>query len=145
MSNPALELCAAAAFVAAAPALAQAQNISYPVKSPIAITAFHVNELYTPGTIGTDVEQAPQFVATDVSVKFVNTGNVAAKVVKFSVNAGQSTQTIVDKGTFTAGAQIRHDFAIADHIDAPNATCNVTEVTFADGSVWRAGPGIASR
>ena len=145
MSNPILKVCAAAALVATAPALAQAQNVSYAVKSPISITSFRVNELYTPGTIGTDVEQAPQFVDTDVSVKFVNTGNVAATVVKFSVNAGQSTQLIVDKGTFSHGAQIRHHFAIADPVDASNATCNVAEVTFADGSVWRAGPGIASR
>jgi hypothetical protein len=145
MSHPILRLCAAATFIAATPALAQAQNIAYAVKSPIAITSFRVNELYTPGTIGTDIEQAPQFVATDVSVKFVNTGSVVATVVKFSVNAGQSTQIIVDKGTFSSGAQIKHDFAIADPIDAPNTTCNVTEVTFVDGSVWRAGPGIANR
>ena len=72
MSNPVLKLCAAAAFVATAPAVAQAQNVSYAVKSPIAITSFRVNELYTAGTIGTDVEQAAQFVDTDVSVKFVN-------------------------------------------------------------------------
>jgi hypothetical protein len=144
MSKRVLKFCAAAAFVAAAPALAQAQNISYAVKSPIAISSFGVRELYTPGAIA-DVEQAPQFIDTDINIKFVNTGTVAATLVKFAVNAGQSTQIIVDKGTFTSGAQIRHHFAIANPIDAPNATCNVSEVIFADGSVWRGGPAVASR
>ncbi len=35
-------------------------------------------KLYTPGAIA-DVEQAPQFIDTDITIKFVNTGTVAAR------------------------------------------------------------------
>jgi hypothetical protein len=139
-------LCAAAAIIAATPAAAHAQNIAYGTKSPIAISSFRVNEVYTPGTIGTELEQAPQFVADGIGIKFINTGDVAATRVKFFVTAGRSTQTVVDQGTFSPGVPIKHNFTVADPFDLiSGAACNVAEVVFADGSVWRPEPGVASR
>jgi hypothetical protein len=141
MSNTALQVLAAAVVVTVAPAAAQAQNIAYASKSPVAITSFRINDSYSPGMIGSELEQAPQFVANDVSVKFVNTGTTPATIVKFALNAGRYAQTIVDKGTFGPGVQIKHDFAVGDGVDElPNATVNVTEVDFADGSIWHAAP-----
>jgi hypothetical protein len=141
MLNTILKVWAAATVAATAPVPAQAQNIAYAAKSPIAITSFRINDSYAPGTIGSELEQAPQFVPNDLSVKFVNTGTVPATTVKFALNAGRYAQTIIDKGTFSPGVQIRHDFALADGVDAlPNATCNVMEVDFADGSVWHVTP-----
>ena len=142
MSNSILAV-SAAAVILAVPAPALSRTIVYAAKSPIAVTSFRVNESYAPGTVGTDLEQAPQLVANDVSLKFVNNGNVPATTVTFSVTDGRFMQVIVDKGTFSPGVSIKHNFPIADGADTlSNATCNVTEVDFADGSVWRADQGV---
>jgi hypothetical protein len=141
MLSTVLKLSAAVAIVAATPALAQAQNSAYVAKAPITITSFRVNDSYAFDTIGTDLDRAPQLVPSDFSLKFINTGNVAATAVTFSVNTGRSNQTFVDKGTFSPGVQIKHYFNVAGAVDElPSATCNVMEVDFADGSVWQATP-----
>src|ERR1035438_6207535 len=60
------------------------------------------------------------------------------EVVSWDRCHGDFTQTIVDKGRFAPGVQINHAFEVDSVIsELPNAACNVTEVDFADGSVWR--------
>jgi hypothetical protein len=93
MSNTLLKLFAGAVLAGAVPAFAQAQNMTYAVRSPVAITSFRINERYVSGTVGTDLEQPPQLVAGDVRITFRNTANVGAAAVKFAVDDGASTQS----------------------------------------------------
>jgi hypothetical protein len=146
MSNVILRL-SAAAVIAGMLALAQAQSSVSAATPLIAITSFTITHAYSPGTVGTDLEEAPQLVADDVSVQFTNTGSVPATSVRFLIDDGRFTQVIVDKGTFSPGVQIKHDFAIPGGLDThPNAACRVVEVDLANGSVWRAASnGVAAR
>ena len=104
MSSHILQLSAAGAMMVATPALATAQSVAYSTSSPVAITSFSVNESYAPGMIMegpiTEAEEAQQFIASGIVLKFVNKSNVPATTVKFFVNDGKFTQSIVDKGTF---------------------------------------------
>jgi hypothetical protein len=128
-----LKLSAAAAMIVAIPALASAQSVSYSTSSPVAITSFDVDQSLS----GTSNDEPPQFIASGLALQFINKSNVPVTTVKFLVNDGRFTQSIVDKGTFSPGVQIKHTFAIDGVIDAlPNAKCSVTEVDFADGSAW---------
>jgi hypothetical protein len=136
MSNRILNLSAAAVMIVATPTLATAQNVAYST-SPVAITSFSVNESYESGMIGGELEEAPQFIASDITLKFVNPSKVPATTVTFLVHDGQYMRSIVDKGTFNPGVPIKHNFAVGNGIRAlSDATCNVTEVDFADGSAW---------
>ena len=138
MSNRILNLSAAAMMIVATPALATAQSVAYSTSSPVAITSFSVNESYESGMIGgAELEEAPRFIASDITLKFVNTSKVPATSVTFLVSDGQYMRTIVDKGTFTPGVPIKHNFAVGNGISALlDATCNVTQVDFPDGSAW---------
>lgn len=137
MTNRILRISAAVAMIVATPALASAQSVAYSATSPVAITSFNVNESYESGMIGGELIEAPQFVASGITLKFVNNGDVPATTVTFLVNEGRLTQSIVEKGTFSPGVQIKHNFAAGSGLDAfPNITCNVAEVDFADGSSW---------
>ena len=143
MSNRFLKICALAAMTTATPGLATAQTAVYGTTSPVAITSFNVNKLLA----WTNNEELPQYVVGSFALTFVNKSKVLATTVKFSVNYGDFTQTIVDKGRFAPGVQIKHAFEVDSVISKlPNAACNVTEVDFADGSVWRiAGSDFANR
>ena len=134
MSNRFLKICALAAMTTATPGLATAHTAAYGTTSPVAITSFNVNTLLA----GTNNEELPQYVVGTFALTFVNKSDVLATTVKFSVNDGDFTQTIVDKGRFAPGVQIKHAFEVDSvNSELPNAACNVTEVDFADGSVWR--------
>jgi len=142
MSNHILKLSAAVAMTVAAPALANAQSVAYSSSSPVAITSFGVNE----SLAGNNNEDPPQFTVSGIAVKFVNKSDVSATTVKFLVSDGKYTQTFVDKGTFGPGVLIKHNLAADSVISAlPNATCNVAEVDFADGSAWHARGDVSSR
>jgi hypothetical protein len=132
---------------ASTPPLASAQSVVYSTKSPVAIASFSVNESYESAMRGGEAQEAPEFIASDITLTFVNKSNVPATTVTFLVNDGQYTQSIVDKGTFSPGVQIKHDFAVDSRVSTlGNATLNVTEVDFADGSVWHSAPGdVANR
>lgn len=74
--------------------------------------------------------------SADLSISFVNAGNVPATSVAFTLRSGNDTETVVDKGSFAPGASITHDFEVgaafgsATHIE-------VESVTFADGTSWQ--------
>jgi hypothetical protein len=94
---------------------------------------------------GAELEEAPRFIASDITLKFVNTSKVPATTVTFLVNDGRYTQSIVDKGNFSPGVPIKHNFAVGNGISTlPNATCKAVEVDFADGSAWHIARGDVS-
>ena len=72
--------------------------------------------------------------AGKVTISFVNSGVVPATSVQFALRSDKATELIVDKGTFSPGASIVHDFS-SDFDSA--AGLEVEQVTFADGTVWQ--------
>lgn len=144
MSNRFLGLSAATALLAATPALANADVISYSTSSPVAITSFRINESLA--SIGNgDDGGSPQFITNGVTLTFVNRSNIPATSVIFRLGDGKYSQSIVDTGTFSPAAQITHTFL--DRGDGSNAftnaTVSVAEVDFADGSAWHVDPHVA--
>jgi hypothetical protein len=130
MSNRILNLSAAAAMIVATPALATAQSLTYST-SPVAVTSCSVSDSYAPGLPFN--EGAQQLIASVIALNFVNRSSVAATTVKFLLNDGKYTQSVLDKGTFAPSVQLVHTFA-ADGGTRARQTCNVAEVDFADGS-----------
>ncbi len=144
MSYRIIELSAAAAIVMALPVVAAAQSVAYST-SPVALTSCSVNESFMPGLPFGGPPQ--QFVASGISLSYVNKSNVAAKTVKIVLNDGDRTQSLVATGTFAPGVEIERNFAANGATNArQNASCNVAEVDFADGSAWHSAPGsVATR
>jgi hypothetical protein len=59
--------------------------------------------------------------------------------VTFDVSDGRTTSRIVDKGTFSSGVAIDHNFITPQfQDDLSNVTCSVQAVAFTDGSTWQA-------
>jgi hypothetical protein len=55
------------------------------------------------------------------------------------VSDGRTTSRIVDKGTFSSGVAIDHNFITPQfQDDLGNVTCSVQAVAFTDGSTWQA-------
>ncbi len=142
MPNRIPAFCAAAAIVFASPALASAQGVAYSV-APVAVTSCNVDQSYQPGP---NVDAEPQFVPSAIALKFMNKREVPATAVTFLVNDGQSTQTVVDKGTFSPGIPILHNFAVVGDLGVFSAaTCDVTKVDFSDGSSWQKSHGDVAK
>ena len=142
MSNHLQRLSAAVALIAACPATAFAQSVAYGTTPPVALTSFQIRETYASGIAGGELQTAPEFIPNDIALTFVNTGNVAATSVRFVVDDGVQTQNIVDEGTFKPGVRIAHNFTPDGRLGAlENATCQVAEIRFADGSIWRSARG----
>ena len=71
----------------------------------------------------------------NLSISFVNARGVAATQVEFALRAGKATEILVDKGTFSPGTSITHDFAVESQFSDASAL-EVVSVTFADGTTW---------
>jgi len=71
----------------------------------------------------------------------VNQSKLAATEVDFGLVVRQSlVATATDKGTFSTGAKIQHEFVISREVFPIGATfpyCAVLRVKYADGSEWR--------
>ncbi len=125
----------AATSIAAASVPASAhQTVAY-TTDPIKVVSYSIQPTYTspiPAWGGTYMNLQS---AGKVTISFVDTGNVAAKSVQFSVRSGHSVENIVDSGTFSPGTGITHDFSLGSQFDNASAV-EVERVTFADGSSW---------
>lgn len=146
MFNVVGTLFAAAAVITATPALADTQTVAYGTQSPVALASFDVNSSLATGSIGNDSGEVPRFIATGITLKFINRGGVPATTVKFLLGDGRSAQSIVDEGTFSPGVVVKHQFSIDTSDELADAACRVVEVDFADGTAWRSAPrAVASR
>jgi hypothetical protein len=143
MSNRILSLSAAAAITIATPTLASAQTVAYSTSSPVSITSFSIVDSSNVLGWGTgDFAEPARFITNDVTLKFVNKSDQPATLVKFTLDNGQYSQNIQDKGTFSPGVQIEHSFTLRGRMGSvSDAISRVEEVDFADGSVWRIAPG----
>jgi hypothetical protein len=124
---------AALATGLATPVSAQTQ-MTYS-STPISVQGFTAASQSVP--VGRDVFDGIPFgsAGSNVTIAFVNTTNVPATSVTFVVKSGNQTRIIVDKGTFSAGAQIVHTFDESPEF-ANTTSVRVQSVTFADGNTW---------
>jgi hypothetical protein len=116
-----------------APASAQTQTAF--TNDPISIQGFYAASESAPLGPATYDGLILTPDSSDLTIAFVNTANVAAKSVEFTVESGRMTKTIVDKGTFSPGTRIVHTFNESPEFDETSSV-RVRSVTFADGSTW---------
>jgi hypothetical protein len=93
----------------------------------------------------------PASTSSGIAIEFVNESNQAATLVNFAVDSSGDHFVIRDVGTFSPGISIKHQYKngfgqafILPAFIAPNVTCHVASVKFADGTVWRKGQAAAA-
>lgn len=129
-----LTLVAAAAIAAAAALPAGAQSTVAFSNDPVRIVHYSVGSSSVPVSSwgGNYLGFAN---SGNLSISFVNARGVAATQVEFALRAGKATEILVDKGTFSPGTSITHDFAVESQFSDASAL-EVVSVTFADGTTW---------
>jgi hypothetical protein len=129
-----LTLVAAAAIATAAALPAGAQSTVAFNNDPVRIVHYSVGSSSVPVSSwgGNYLGFAN---SGDISISFVNARGVAATQVEFALRAGKATEILVDKGTFSPGTSITHDFPVGAQFSDTSAV-EVVSVTFADGTSW---------
>ena len=132
-------------LIATAAAMVISASASIPVNAnssvaytndPIKVVRYAVHPAfaaYVPGW-GTSYQNAA--ATGNVTVSFVNAGNVPVTSVRFLIRNGTQTTTDTDNGTFSAGIPITHDFAVGPEFEGASAI-EVEKVTLADGTSWQ--------
>ena len=94
----------------------------------------------------------PVSTSSGIAIEFVNESAQTATLVNFAVHSAGDHFVIRDVGKFSPGVSIRHEFRngqgqafVLPAFIAPNVTCHITSVKFADGSVWEKGEPTASQ
>jgi hypothetical protein len=131
----AIVAAAAAAAIASAAVPAAAEHLVAYTTDPIKVVSYSIAPISAapvPVWGGTYMNVAS---VGQVTISFVDLGGVAAKSVRFTVRSGNATETITDKGTFSPGTSITHDFSLAPEFGNAS-TVEVAHVTFADGTTW---------
>jgi hypothetical protein len=93
----------------------------------------------------------PASTSSGIAIEFVNESSQTATLVNFAVDSGGERFVIRDVGTFSPGTSIKHQYRngfgqafILPAFIAPNVSCHVASVKFADGTVWRKGQAAAA-
>jgi hypothetical protein len=123
---------AAASIAATALPAAANQTVAY-TSSPVKLVHYTVDNagVETIPYLGTFLGVAKP---GQITISFVDTGSQPATDVVFSVRTGNATETIVDKGHFSPGVSITHDFSLGSA--GNGASVQIQHVTFADGTSW---------
>jgi hypothetical protein len=120
-----MKIIATAAAVLAAgitPALASAQTAA-----PVALVASAAEPQIADASAYNTIGSA--------SVSFINTSNVPATEVDFTLSSnGEALTTLRDVGNFAPNVRVNHTFA-NDQV-ARDQQLSIAEVKFADGTVW---------
>jgi hypothetical protein len=93
----------------------------------------------TPG--GMAVEGNP--IVANVEVRFINNAPQAATAVFIRLKVNGAAQTVVDRGKFSPGTPIAttfSEFAGRDYWRPEPELCEIVQVNFADGTIWRPTP-----
>ncbi|HEV3152177.1 MAG TPA: hypothetical protein VGZ02_00075 [Candidatus Baltobacteraceae bacterium] len=84
--------------------------------------------------------------SSGVKIEFVNESSKVADLVNFAVTSNGTQFVIRDVGTFSPGVSITHRFRngsgqsfVLPSFIAPDVSCEVASVRFADGSFWTKG------
>lgn len=134
---------AAAAALAVVPAAAPAQTHGSQIKiancSILRWQESSINPYWRPWAWPNYNQGIP--ITDGLEIDYTNVGTQTAVRVAFEVNYRGEREHIVDVGTFSPGAQIKHTFGnfsgFAYQGPTPNS-CRVRAVRYADGSVWHA-------
>jgi hypothetical protein len=124
-------------IVAAATTLATtaAGTTAIVASSPIAVSTCAVSDLYNPASMPEFVPQVPYRL---LQLTFRNTDEAVATQVAFDVvHAGVHTM-VIDRGRFSQGVTIEHQFDDAFADGRGPEVCTVAAITFADGRRWSA-------
>ncbi|HEY6237492.1 MAG TPA: hypothetical protein VIW69_20500 [Candidatus Elarobacter sp.] len=107
------------------------------VSSPIAVSSCAVANLYDPALL---VVFGSPITVRSLSLSFRNTDDVTATQVAFDVVHAGAHTTVIDRGRFSKGALIEHQFDndFAGAYTREPDTCAVASITFADGRRWTA-------
>jgi hypothetical protein len=130
-------IAAATALSATTPGTPGSTAIS--ASAPIAVSTCAVTDLYN---YATAVEFGPPITIRSLSLTFRNTDDVVATQVAFDVVHGGDHTTVIDRGRFSKGALIQHQFDgdFAGGYSREPDTCAVASIMFADGRRWTAPP-----
>ncbi len=124
---------AATAFTLCGPA--NAESVAYSVMAPVTITSVTVDETTLPTT---NLDSPLISFVNGVTVKFVNTSDVTATSVTFLFkDDGGRGHSVVDRGIFSPGAQIKHELSVDGLSVFSVPSADVVEIDFADGSSWQ--------
>ena len=136
-----IQLAAAAALLAVAPAAASAETVAYTAE-PVAIASVHNEASYFSGPYASQ-----SFYINGLRVSFVNRANVAANDVEFAITRDGKTQLVSLPGTYAPGTQIEKQLENGTStVPEADATVTIAKVGFADGSAWTPGTGrVAQR
>jgi hypothetical protein len=130
---------AASLILAAAPAAACAQSVSYST-SPVTLTSCRTVSTYDPASFTGLSELTPANLrqTQGIVLSYINTAAMPATSVTFVFNDGGKTQRVVARGSFAHNVQI--DRTIDADVSGTNASaeCRVADVQFADGTTWHA-------
>ncbi len=127
-------IAAAVAMIAGTALPAHAETVAYSA-NPIKVVTYSVTAQQH------DVATSPwggsmaAVVPGNVRISFQNLRLQPISNVRFIVRSKNDREVIVDKGTFSQGATITHDFSVDSGLDEA-ADLEVDQVTFADGAVW---------
>lgn len=123
---------AAVSLAMTEPSVAQDSNVA---DTPVSISTCDVIENYVV-TSGDDTGVYSMLAGATVRIAFVNRSKQAATKVSFLIKGQGVDGTIVYNGRFSTGVRIDYTFGPFNYVD-PNSTCDVTSVTFDDGTAWQ--------
>jgi hypothetical protein len=110
------------------------------MRSPVTVGSCAVADLYDSATL---VEFGPSITIRSLSLSFRNTDDTVATQVAFEIVHGGEHTTVIDRGRFSKGILIEHQFDDdfgAGYSREPDR-CVVASITFADGRRWTAPSG----
>jgi hypothetical protein len=94
-----------------------------------------------PSVYGPTYYQYPVQGEPTLGIDYVNVTSVVMKEIEFGlVVRGDLVAEVKDVGTFSPGAEIKHEFGISPNvfpIQTSYAECVPLKITFADGSKWK--------
>ncbi len=84
--------------------------------------------------------------SSGIRIQFTNESSKPADLINFEVNSNGERFVIRDVGTFSPGIEIDHKYRngagqafVLPAFIAPNVTCSVASIRFADGTTWQRG------
>jgi len=130
-----LIVTAAAALIAATSASAGAQSTVAFSNDPVKVVSYSLQPAYA---VAIPAYASSLYIESTgkVTISFVNANAAPATIVRFAVRSSKATELIVDKGTFSQGARITHDFSLDPNVGT-SPQVEVEQVTFADGTAWQ--------
>ena len=135
--NKVLIATAVATVISASASIPASANSSVAfANDPIKVVRYAVHPAFAAYVPGWGSSYQDAAATGNVTVSFVNAGNVPVTSVQFLIRNGKQTATVTDNGTFSAGTPITHDFAVGPEFDNASAI-EVEKVTLADGTSWQ--------